>query len=153
MADKITLWKRRKEFFRRVMAGTSPSRVAKRMANNPDNDYDISVQGLKDDWTNRDDWLPVLFMFEDEDQLKQDILSDVASEKERLTRLAESSSNENIILGASKAKVRILEKLMDIAHDSGILQKQPEKEELELSGDVSLLELIRDAREEKEEDD
>lgn len=150
MADKITLWKRRKEFFRRVMAGDTPSRVAKRMANNPNNDYDISVQGFKDDWTNRDDWLPVLFLFEDEEDFKHDILSDVVSEKERLTRLAEQSSNENIILGASKAKVRILEKLLDIAHESGIIEKENDTADFSFGADETLLELVRNAREEDE---
>lgn len=152
MTDKVTLWKRRKEFFRRVMAGTPPAQVAKKMAQNPKNDYDISIQGLKDDWTNRDEWLPVLFMFEDEEAFKQNILGDTISEKERLTRLAETSSNENIILGASKAKARINEKLLDIAHEAGILTKQADKHEVEVSGDVSLTSLIEDAMEEKKRD-
>lgn len=90
---------RRRELLRRRWNGESMTNIVESLADR----YGVSEDTVWKDWTNRSDWIGVVFGLSDTEAVVQEALAQKRNVRERLMRLARRSEDENELNAAIRA--------------------------------------------------
>ena len=145
----VSVTKRRKELATRVIKGEIAAEVAEDIADK----YGVTAQRIKNDWSHRDEWLDEVFDMEDPEQMVEDILAEEILIREHLWDLVENSENDNARKGALKELKNLNSEIVELMQSLGRVEKEPDKQEVEVSGDKFSINVEESDGDGDEEDD
>ena len=129
--SSIDLVKRRKELAERIIKGETLEEVAMDLADK----YDKNINTIKHDWYDRDEWLDELLGIDNPEVVVQDIFREQEMIRDELWELVAHGDNDSVRKGALKELMNLNDNIIETYQSLGEIEKEPDKQEVEVSGD------------------
>ncbi len=155
MATAGEINERRRELFRRMTKEGNLRKVAEQLSQK----FNVSFERVRNDWYNRDEWLKEAFHFENKDALFDELISEKNEIKKELKEVIDEirekgiEGNENKLVRLYREYNKTNDSLLEALQNHGDIAKEPEKQEIDIQGEVSVLERARELIEDEGEGD
>jgi len=131
---KEELKERRAELFRCVKKNGSGN--LKEIAKELSDEYNVSMETVRNDWYNRDDWLSDVFDFGETAYIFNDIIAEQKEAKKELWDVVDrvssgESDNLNAKIGALKQINKMSGDMLESFQSHGDVEKEPERHKVE----------------------
>lgn len=137
----IRIWDRRVEMLRQALQGIRPSAIVRSIQANTDLNVGVSDSTLWDDWTKREEWMPVLLRIR-EDVAELPISEAFAGllEARRLAfNLYLRASNDFAKVGALREIRENIKTELTLRQSMGLIPKVADKLQADVQGDLNLI--------------
>ncbi len=147
--SSIDLVKRRKELAERIIKGETLEEVAMDLADK----YDKNINTIKHDWYDRDEWLDELLGIDNPKVVVQDIFREQEMIRDELWELVAHGDNDSVRKGALKELMNLNDNIIETYQSLGEIDKEPDKQEIEMSGRGVQFNLIEPEEDDEEDGD
>lgn len=148
----FTRERRRKHATMRMM-GMQPGKVNRKLAK----EYEVTEKRIENDWSDRANWLPKVFDFEDAEAVVETLVAEKMMIKKELWKQHDQAESPEVKRRIMKQINGMTDSVLEILQDLGRARKEPMKHELDLAtvsdetGEM-IDEVLREIQEEIEED-